>query len=96
MELEARTAIARLLRSEGPLDGQLRTSLAELFDPDPPAWQQRKIRIEGRRTGDLTDHVRNTQIAFPSITGREGDHFIPPGGLAFAAIPRRHTPTTST
>src|SRR5262249_56735792 len=64
MELEARTAIARLLRSEGPLDRQLRDSLARLFDPNPPAWEQRKIRIEGRRPGELTDHIRNTQIAY--------------------------------
>jgi len=64
VELEARAAIARLLRSEGPLDRQLRDSLARLFDPNPPAWEQRKIRIEGRRPGELTDHIRNTQIAY--------------------------------
>ena len=64
MELEARTAIARLLRSEGPLDRQLRDSLARLFDPNPPAWEQRKITIVGRRPGALTDHIRNTQIAY--------------------------------
>ena len=71
MELEARTAIARLLRSKGPLDRQLDRQLhrqlldrlACLFDPNPRHGEQRKIRIEGRRPGELTDYIRNTQIA---------------------------------
>jgi hypothetical protein len=33
-EVEARRAIARLLRSNYPLDRQLREHLADLFDPD--------------------------------------------------------------
>ena len=71
MELEARTAIARLLRSKGPLDRQLDRQLhrqlldrlACLFDPNPRHGEQRKIRIVSRRQGGKTNHVRNTQIA---------------------------------
>ena len=62
LELQARTAIARLLRSEGPLDAQLRWHLANLFDP-AATWHQRKIEFVSRRQGKKTDHVRNSQIA---------------------------------
>ena len=62
-EVDARRAIARLLRSNGPLDRQLRTNLADLFEPSPPAWEQRKIRIVSRRRGRPIDHISNTQIA---------------------------------
>jgi hypothetical protein len=62
-ERSARQALARVLRGSDPLERQLRDSLAGLFDPDPPAWEQRKIRIVSRRQGGKTDHVRNTQIA---------------------------------
>jgi hypothetical protein len=61
-ERSARQALARVLRANDPLDRQLRTRLAGLFDPDP-SWEQRKIRIVSRRQGGKTDHVRNTQIA---------------------------------
>lgn len=40
-ELAARRALAKVLRSCGPLDRELRISLAGLFDPDPPEWEQR-------------------------------------------------------
>ena len=63
-ELDARRAIARLLRSNGPLDRQLRTNLANLFDPDPPESEQRKIEIAFQARGRYRDHVRNTQIAY--------------------------------
>jgi hypothetical protein len=63
MELEARIAIARLLRrKQAPLDNEVREHLANLFDP-AAAWQQRKIEFVSRRQGRHTDHVRNTQIA---------------------------------
>jgi hypothetical protein len=62
LELQARSAIARLLRSKGPLDAQLRWHLADLFDP-VAAWQQRKIEFVSRRQGKKTDHVRSSQIA---------------------------------
>jgi len=63
-EVDARRAIARLLRSNGPLDRQLRTNLADLFEPSlPPAWEQRKITIGSRRRGRRVDHISNTQIA---------------------------------
>ena len=63
-EVDARRAIARLLRSNGLLDRQLRTNLADLFEPSlPPAWEQRKITIGSRRRGRRVDHISNTQIA---------------------------------
>jgi hypothetical protein len=62
-ELKARRALAKHFRSNGPLDRGIRTHLAELFHPAPPAWQQRKIRIHNRRRG-ITDHVAATQIAW--------------------------------
>jgi hypothetical protein len=62
-ELDARRALARLLRSNRPLDRQLRTSLADLLDPDPPAWEPRKIKFVSRRQGQHTDYAKNTQIA---------------------------------
>ena len=63
-ERSARQALARVLRGNAPLEPQLRDSLASLLDPDPPEWQQRKIIIKARRPGGLTDHDRNTQIAY--------------------------------
>ena len=63
-EVDARRAIARLLRSNGPLDRQLRTNLANLFDPDPPESEQRKIKIVSQGRGRYRDHVGNTQIAY--------------------------------
>ena len=44
-ELNARRALATLLRSGEELDHRLRESLAELFDPAPPERQQRKLSI---------------------------------------------------
>jgi hypothetical protein len=61
-ELDARRAMARLLRSKNPLDRQLRDSLAGLFDPDPSESEQRKIEIVFQGRGKRRDHVRNTQI----------------------------------
>jgi hypothetical protein len=61
LELQARTAIARLLRSKGPLDAQLRWHLANLFDPAAD-WQRRKIEFVPR-SRKKTDHVRNSHIA---------------------------------
>lgn len=61
-EVEARRTIARLLRSNYPLDRQLREHLADLFDPDL-RWEQRTIEFVFRRQGKPTDHIRNTRIA---------------------------------
>jgi len=63
-ELDARRALARLLRSSAPLERQLRDSLAGLVDPDPPESEQRKIEIVFQARGRYRDHVRNTQIAY--------------------------------
>jgi hypothetical protein len=60
-EALARKALARLLRSDVPLDRQLRGQLADLFDPPPSA--QRTIVFEFLRRGKFVDVVRNTQIA---------------------------------
>ena len=62
-ELAARRALVRQLRSGLPLDIQLRGHLADLFDPDAPAWEPRKIRIRHRSSGRRSDYVRDTQIA---------------------------------
>jgi hypothetical protein len=61
-ELNARRALATLLRSGEELDHRLRESLAELFDPAPPERQQRKLAFAFRRRGKKTDHYANTQI----------------------------------
>jgi hypothetical protein len=61
-EADARRALAKLLRSNGELDRGLRDSLANLFEPDPPAWEQRKINIVNRRRGKLADCVAATQV----------------------------------
>ena len=60
---EARTALAKLLRSNR-LNDQLREELASLFDPDPdsPGWQQRRIKIVSRRRGKRIDHIAATQV----------------------------------
>ena len=63
-ELDARRALARLLRSSAPLERQLRDSLAGLVDPDSPESEQRKIEIVFQARGRYRDHVRNTQIAY--------------------------------
>jgi hypothetical protein len=60
-ELEAKKAIAHLLREQRPVDSELLMRLADLFDP-PPA-EQRKIDIVSRRPGRPADHVATTQIA---------------------------------
>ncbi len=62
-ELNARRAMARLLRGDQPLDRQLRESLAGLFDPAPPEWEPREIKLESRRPGRFIDHAAATQVA---------------------------------
>jgi hypothetical protein len=62
-EKAARLALCSLLRSKGPLDRELRTHLANLFDPDPVQWEPRKIELVFRRRGRYPDPVRATQIA---------------------------------
>jgi hypothetical protein len=57
---QARRAMARLLRSDRPLDRELREHLADLFDP--PAWQQRKIVFKFLHRGKSIDHIANTQV----------------------------------
>jgi hypothetical protein len=79
-ELDARRAMARLLRSKNPLERQLRDSLADLFDPNPPEWEQRKIEIVFQDRGRHRDHVRNTQIAYHVWNQLEA------GGTVAAAI----------
>jgi hypothetical protein len=78
LELQARTAIARLLRSKGPLDAQLRWHLANLFDPAAD-WQLRKIEFVPR-SGKRPDHARNSRIASHIWDEVEG------GGTVTAAV----------
>jgi hypothetical protein len=61
-DADARRALAKLLRTDGELDRGLRDSLANLFEPDPPVWEQRKIVIVNRRRGKLVDHVAATRV----------------------------------
>jgi hypothetical protein len=68
-ELDARRALAKHLRGDGALDRGIRTSLAALFDPAAPEWEQRKIKIVRRQRGNLIDHVANTQIAQHVLDG---------------------------
>jgi hypothetical protein len=61
-EADARRALAKLLRGGGALDRGLRDSLANLFDPNPPAWEQRRIDIVNRRRGKLAARVAAAQV----------------------------------
>ena len=77
-ELAARLVMAELLRSNSPLDRELRTHLANLFDP----WslQERKIEIVFKRRGGRRDHTRNSQIAYHVY------HQVAAGGNVTAGI----------
>ncbi len=61
-ELDGRRALASLLRSDDGLNPQLRKSLAELFEPEPRAEQQRKLAFAFRRRGKMTDPYANAHI----------------------------------
>jgi hypothetical protein len=61
-ELAARRALAKVLRSYGPLDRELRISLAGLFDPDPPEWEQRRLRLKRRDRSAAAQYEANTQV----------------------------------
>ena len=64
-EKAARLSIARLLRSDSPLDYQLREHLAALFDPEEdtyPGGARRLVFKDRRNRGRYRDHFRNTQI----------------------------------
>ena len=65
-EREARLSVARLLRSDKPLDHQLRQHLAALFDPEEdtyPGGERRLLFTYRRRPGRYRDNFRNSQIA---------------------------------
>jgi len=62
-EAKARKAFTRILRSNNCLDRQLRTFLAELFDPDPVYGELRTIRIVFRKENRPPDRVANTHVA---------------------------------
>jgi hypothetical protein len=62
-ELKARQALAKLLRSNNPLDRQIRTFLANLVDPDPRQREPRTIRFVLRDKSQRVDPIANTQIA---------------------------------
>jgi hypothetical protein len=75
-EQDARRALARLLRDrDSRLDRQLRIALADLFDPDPPRPEQRKIKLVARRRGGVRDDTASTQIAesvWSDVVGGKG------------------------
>ncbi len=59
-----RAALARVLRSDRPLDRQLRDILATMFDPSPKigsAWSERILRAGFRKKPK--DHMANTHMA---------------------------------
>lgn len=59
--LFCRAALARVLRSEGPLDRQLREMLADMFDTSPrPAglWNRRVLKASTPKK--QKDHIANT------------------------------------
>src|SRR5262249_9754048 len=59
-EAEARRAFAKLLRSEAPLDRQLRNALADVFDPD--MVDGRTVQFQFRSKKRRPDHLRNACI----------------------------------
>ena len=61
-EVNARQALARLLRSDDGFNRQLRESLAELFDSAPPKRQKRKLEFAFRGRGRATDPYANAHI----------------------------------
>jgi hypothetical protein len=62
-EQDARLALAKLLRSRAPLDREIRTHLANLFDPNPKQWEPRTIKLVHRTKGRPHDPIASTQIA---------------------------------
>jgi|HubBroStandDraft_6_1064221.scaffolds.fasta_scaffold1077690_1 hypothetical protein len=64
-EKEARQSLAKLLRSELPLNYQLRQTLAALFDAEADTYPggDRELVFNKRRPGRSRDHLRNSQIA---------------------------------
>jgi hypothetical protein len=61
-ELEARRALARMLKTSLPLDPGLRFVLADLFDPDRNEID-RIIRFESRRRGRPSNAAAEKEIA---------------------------------
>lgn len=58
----SRQAIARLLRSDLPVDPRIRAALANLFDPTSSV--DRTITFKFRPSHRRRDHVRDTHIAY--------------------------------
>ena len=79
-ELNARVALSKLLRSDKGLNRRLRDFLAELFDPNPPARQQRKLIFAFRRPGKKTDPYANVHVFVEVATA------VKSGSTAAAAI----------
>jgi hypothetical protein len=61
-ELEARQALARMLRSSRPLDLGLRCILADMIDPECDA-AERTIRIKNRCEGKRTNPLAEKTVA---------------------------------
>ena len=65
-EIQARTALSGLLRSDMPLPREIRESLADLFAPSPPAHSEitRRIKFVARRRGKEREDYNDSQIGF--------------------------------
>jgi hypothetical protein len=63
-ENAARKSLAKLLRSDTPLEYQLRQTLAALFDVEADTYPgvDRQLTFQRRRSGRIRDHFRNSQI----------------------------------
>jgi hypothetical protein len=61
-EIEARRALARMLRTSLPLDSGVRFVLGDLFDPDLDDVE-RTIRFEHRRKGKRSNALAEKEIA---------------------------------
>ena len=72
LEIQAREAIVRLLRSQEPLDRSLREMLAGLFEPAPDSYPggERRIVFEFRKRGNRRHVLRDiiiTRIIYEKI-----------------------------
>jgi hypothetical protein len=61
-ELSARRALARILRGDASLNHQIRSKLAELFDPDVTWLEERKISFSFRKSNRPTDHAAAAHV----------------------------------
>lgn len=71
-EQEALRSLARFLRSEKPLDVNIRHMLADLLDPSLTSTVDRKLAIKNRRPGRTQDRFQRRLIAECIFNGHFG------------------------